>query len=245
MVKILDNAALEKILAESTSAYFFQKVKEKETREGYKSFYEKDGSVIVTFKTGMAQIEPGEKDLIEQPWIPKLKDNDGNPILDTFGANKGNPRKAWDKFEAKAIINGTETVYGFGGKNGILLKGFVAEMMKNKIKNPELPSTKWKIKCIPSGRFNTWDIEFLGKGEVPKVKPKKIEVSSNYDKVVKAVSEIKEGNASRVLAGIGKVELAGAIAYKSKLSEKEVEKVFPQLEENGVINITGDKVYIQ
>jgi len=243
-MKILTEEALNEILAESTStSYFFQKEKGKETREGFQNFYEKDGSVIVIFKTGMAQIEPEEEDQLGRIWNPRLKDDEGNPILD----RGGNPRQAWAKFEAKAEIKGTETIYGFGGKSGILLKGFVSEMKKNEIKNPELPGTKWKIKCVGGAKYNTWDIEFLGKEEVPKekVESKKAEEPNNYDRIKDTIIGIKEDNLARTLAGLGKEELIGAVAYKSKLSEKEVEKVFPQLEENGVVKMTGDKVYIQ
>ena len=252
-MKILTDDILKEILAESASAYFFQKIKEKETRDGFQSFYEDDGSVIVTFTTGMAQVEPEEIDLSGRSWNPRLKDKDGNPILDTFGANKGNPRKAWDKFEAKAIINETETVYGFGGKNGILIKGFVAEMTKNKIMNSQLPGTKWKIKCnLPAGnnKFNTWSIEFLGKGEIPKEKPKKNENNDSkpdngYNKLTNALIEVRDDNSGRALAGFIKVDLIEALVFKTELNAKIIEKYFVQLEEDEIIRVDGEKVFIQ
>ena len=237
---------LTEILAEgSSTAYFFQKVKEKETREEFKPFYEKDGSVIVVFKGGIAKIEPEDEDLFGRVWKPKLKDEEGNPILNKFGPEKGNPREPWDKFEAKAEINGKETIYGFGGKNSVLIKGFISEMKANNISVADMPETKWKIKCVVDGGFNKWDISYLGKGEIKKESPKDTQPPNEYDKIADAIRGVRDDNMGRALAGLDKNDLIEALVYKTELNVKVIEKHIPQLEKDEVVRLDGDKVFIQ
>lgn len=245
MAKVLDDKMLEEILAEgSSTAYFFQKAKEKEERPEFKSFYEADGSVIVVFKTGIAKVVPEDEDLFGRVWKPRLKDEHGEPIIDKFGTNKGNPREPWDKFEAKAEVNGAETIYGFGGKNSILIRGFISELKTNELSITDMPGTKWRIKCVPDGRFNKWNIEYLDKAEPTPVESK-AEPSGEYDQIADAVRGVRDDNRGMALAGIPTKDLLDALEYKAKLSAKVIEKYIPQLEKDEVIRIDGDKAFIQ
>ena len=245
MAKILDESMLKSVIDEmSSSAYFFQREKEKEIQADKKALYDDEGNVVVIFTTGIASVEPNEEDLLGRIWKPRLKDKEGNPILDA----QGRKREPWAKYEAKAVIKGKELIYGFGGKNGVLFRGFCSEMGKNGIKNTELPNTKWKIKCINMAKWK-WDISFLGKEEakLPKKtngngKPEEVPI---VDKVIGAIADIKRTNAGRVLAGLSKTELIEAIGFKVSLDEKKILSVWQELVEKKVILEDGNKVYIQ
>lgn len=246
MAKILDDKALKEILDEVASPlYFFQKEKEKERPE-FLGMYEDDGSIMATFLTGIAKVEPGEKDLVNRDWHPPLKDKDGNPILD----RQGNPREAWDKFEVKCKIKDKEIVYGLGGKNGVLFRGIVSEMKNNSLSNDDIPNTKWRIKCVDSSRYK-WDIEYLGKENetlkkepIKETKEEKSD-SEEYDRVVKEIIDIKDKNKARVLAGLDTDELVEAASFKAHVDDKLITSWLPKLEEDGVIKIAGNKIYIQ
>lgn len=242
MAKILDDKALDEILNEvANPLYFFQKAKE--DREDFKKFYEKDGSVVVTFLTGIAHIEPNEEDLAGKIWIPRLKDDDNNPILD----RSGNPRQPWDKFEAKSLIRGNEIIYGFGGKNGVQFTGFIKELKKNDILNKDLSGTKWKFRCTKAGKFNKWDIEYLGTEDIEKLIPKETPKpeSSVYDKVINGIEQMKNNSKPMILKGLSEEDLVSTVSYLGKIDEKEVTKLIPELEKNEVIKITNGKIYVQ
>lgn len=243
MAKFLDGNELDEILSEANSPlYFFQKDLNKEAREDFKQFYEKDGSVIVTFTTGIAIIQPNELDLAERNWIPRLKDKDGNPILD----RSGNPREAWDKFEAKCKINDSELIYGFGGRSGLLLSAMGKEMKSNNLTNKTLPGTKWKIKCIEAGRFNRWELEYLGKGDVSVKKEKKSNGNDSYEKLLKAVDTMKKNSRTIILKGLDEDEFIEAASFMAHISDKDVKKLIPDLQKNEIININEEgRIFIQ
>ena len=249
MVKILNDDALEKVLAEASSPmYFFQRALKDEKNTDFKRFYDEDGSVTVTFLSPIGKIEPDDEDYAGRIWIPKLKDKDGNPITD----RSGKPREPWDKYEAKSIMKDNEIIYGFGGANSLLFRAFRDSMKDNKILNQNLAGTKWKIICNPptgrDERFPTWDVEYLGTEEIKEEKesPKEVaKTDEDYDKIKDAVLEMKEKNKGMILAGVDEVDLIEAVNFISKIDKKEIKKVIPELEKNDVIKKSGNKIYIQ
>jgi len=241
MAKFLNPEDLNKILKEKRKPqYFFQRTR-KTDREEFADFYENDDSVIITFTTNIAEIEPNKEDLIGRIWEPNLKDKDGNPKIDKF---TGKVMEAWSKFEAKCVINDTEIVYGFGSDWASLLRGVANEMLKNDIK--DLTGTRWKIRCIDINKYN-WDIEYIGKGDKPAPKPTKEDKKddSTYDKAVEAIKRMAQRNKAKILAGLDEDEFAPAIGLMIEVDPKEIQKMIPQLIENDVISVEEDKIYIQ
>jgi hypothetical protein len=241
-MKILDDAMLREVMAElSTSVYFYQKEKAK-AREEEKELYEEDGSVITIFTSGISQVEPGEEDILGKIWNPPIKDKDGNPKLD----KNGNPKKAWDKFEVKAIIKGKEKVYGLGSNYTAQFRGVYMEMMKNNLKSIDLPGTKWKMKCL--GEYK-WDITYLGKVEIPKKtngtkKIKEDPVIPIKDQVMKGITMVNEkAPLSQKLAGIGKKDLIDAIAFFTEVDEKKINSVWQEVLASGVIKEENGKIF--
>jgi len=247
MAKILTDELLKTVLEElGGSATFYQKEKAK-ARDEEKPLYEADGSILSTFTSGIGQIEPGEEDLLGKIWNPPLKDKDGNPLLD----KDGKPKRAWNKFEVKAIIKGHEKLYGLGGSNSGQLRGVLMEMVKNNIKSEELPGTQWKIKSLGSYK---WDVTYLGKVELPKEtkKPngnaKKADGVSTKEneriKILQAVNEVKEKSPfSQKLAGIGKADFINAVGFFSGLDEKKVVAIWQEVLGAGIIKEVDGKVF--
>lgn len=247
MAKILNDLGLKQVLEElGGSATFYQKEKAK-ARDEEKPLYEEDGSILSTFTSGIGQIEPGEEDLLGKIWNPPIKDKDGNPLLD----KSGKPKRAWDKFEVKAIIKGQEKLYGLGGNNSGQLRGVLTEMVKNNIKSDELPGTQWKIKSLGSYK---WDVTYLGKVELPKEakktneetkKPNGVSVKENERiKVLQAVNQVKEKSPfSQKLAGIGKADFINAVAFFSELDEKKVVSVWQEVLGEEIIKEVDGKVF--
>jgi len=241
IAKILTDVELDKILVEtSASIYFFQREKQNNRAE-FKPLYEEDGSVIVTFLSGIAKVEPDEEDLTGKMWNPRLKDKDGKP------------REAWDKYEAKCRIKDRELIYGFGGKNGALFREFRGVMMDNKIMNKDLPSTRWKITCVDFGRYQ-WNVEFLDsvgdkiatdKETVDEISEEKKPKDDEYSRVVDGVTEVKEKNKGRVLAGLSEDELIDAVGFISGVDRDKVKGYLSKLAEDKIISISEDKIYIQ
>ena len=251
---------MEEILSKTTNDYFFQKER-KDDREDRQHLYEKDGSVIVEFTTGIAQIKPDEEDLIGKIWIPPTKDKDGNPIIDR---KTGKVRDAWDKYEAKCKIKNTDLIYGFGGKRGALFRNFIGALKSNELSNSQLPGTRWRIKCNNMKKYD-WTVEFLdGKSDEQKAKeiigdisksqprrqpPQKPEPEpqeDDYQRVVTAIQNIRDtAHKPMILSGLGEQELLEAVAYKTKLDQKKVKGYMKQLETDGVVKIVSDKIYIQ
>ena len=241
MAKVLNDEMLKQILEElAGSAYFYQKEKGK-ARDEEKHLYEEDGSIIATFTSGIAQVEPGEEDLLGKIWNPPLKDKDGNPYL----TKAGTPRKAWDKFEVKAIVGGKEVIYGLGGNNSGSLRGVLMEMTKNSLKSIDLPGTKWKLKFL--GNFK-WDVAYLGKVELPKetkkANGKKVEAVPVKDKIMQAVLTVKEKSPfSQKLSGIGKGDFINAVAFFAEVDEKKVNTIWQEVLNAGIIREEGDKIF--
>ena len=238
-MKYLTEEDLKAVVEEASSGiYVYQKEKEKELKER-QYLYEEDGSMVVHVLSPIAQVQPGEEDIIGRKWRPKLTDKDGNPILSKFN---GQPLKAWEKYEVKALIKGKELVYGLGGKNTVLFRAFCTEMLKNDIKSNDLTGTKWKIKCIDMKKY-TWSVDFLGKFDLPKSNGNGKVKDTNLQKVKEALDGIKKDNFARILAGIGKEDLIGAIGFKTQLKEKEVLVVWKQLVDEGILKEDSGKVF--
>ena len=100
MAKTLEPNMFDKILSSGPTQYFFHR--------------EEDGEVELIFTSPISVTEPGEEDLVGRVWNPPITDAQGNPLIEQFGANKGNPRQPWAKVEAKCLINGVEKIYAFG-----------------------------------------------------------------------------------------------------------------------------------
>ena len=237
-MKILDDQMLKEVLADlAGSAYFYQKEKGK-AREEEKPLYEEDGSVITTFTSGIVQVEPGEEDILGKIWNPPLKDKDGNPYL----TKAGQPRKAWDKFEVKALVKGKEVVYGLGGNNSGSLRGVLMEMTKNSLKSIDLPGTKWKLKFL--GNFK-WDVTYLGKVELPKkTNGKKVDEVPIKDKVMQGIVKVKENAPlNRMLAGIDKNEFINSVDFFAEVGEKKINGIWKEILEAGVIKEENGKIF--
>jgi len=138
------NDMLNNILKEAGGQYFFHK--------------EDVGRIEIEFESSIEKFEPGDEDFAGRTWNPPVTDAQGNPLLDF----SGNPREPWAKFEAKAIINGAEKYYSFGGARSKQLTSFAEKMRAEGIDNKDLPGTKWSIDRI--GRWD-WDVKYLGKGD--------------------------------------------------------------------------------
>jgi len=239
MAKVLDDSALKQILEElGSSVYFYQKEKEK-ARDSEKELYEPDGSVIVTFISGVVQVEPGKEDSLGKIWNPPIKDKDGNPELD----KSGRPKKAWSKFEIKSLIKGKEKIYGLGSDFGAQLRGVISEMTKNGLKSAELPGTQWKFKSL--GNYK-WDVEYVGKVELPKEtngkKPNSKE--SNLDAVKKGILSVKEkASLTQKLAGLEKNDFINAVGFFAEVEDKKIHSIWKEILELGIIKEENGKIF--
>ena len=241
MVKYLNSEMLKTIVDEANSGiYIYQKEKEKDMKER-QWMYETDGSMLVTFLTGIAEVKPGEPDILNREWHPKIKDKDGNPLI---SEKDGKPKKAWTKYEAKVLVKGKEKVYGLGGEKSVQLQAIVSEMVKHEIDNEKLSGTKWKIKCIDAKKF-LWDVEYLETVDLKENATNeggkaKVDV---YQSVKEAVIGVKKDNQARALIGIEKDMVVNAVAFKTNLSEKQVGSVWQKLIDEHVIREENGKVF--
>ena len=66
-----------------------------------------------------------------------------------------------------------------------------------------------------------------------------------YEKAVVSIKDMAEKNKGKILAGLTTDEFTQAIGFMVETDPKDIQKMIPELEKNGVININGDKIYIQ
>jgi hypothetical protein len=178
-MKELTDDMLDEVLADSPGQYFFHR--------------DDTGKIELVFETGIVKVEPGEEDLVDRVWNPRLTDADGNPLLDF----QGNPRQPWTKFEAKGTVDGLPVVHSFGGQRGSLLREFIKAMKKQGLSNKDLPGTKWTIEKI--GQWD-WDIHYVGKGEIPSSTPTEETKPDNKIENIKKALSIKKDQVSGPLA---------------------------------------------
>lgn len=216
MVKIATDDMFDAILADSPSQYFFHKPD--------------TGKIEIVFETGIVKVEPGDEDLADRVWSPKLTDANGNPLLDF----SGNPRQPWTKFEAKALIDGSPAIHSFGGERGSLLREFIKAMKKEGVSNSELPGTKWTIEKI--GQWD-WDIHYLGKGDAKSPSPTNVEkVDDRFENIKKALLTKKDLSSG----SLNKDELVTYLSFATQEKPDAIEQIWNKLIEKNVIKINPD-----
>jgi len=218
-MKELTDDMFDDILADSPSQYFFHKPD--------------TGKIELVFETGIVKVEPGDEDLADRVWNPKLTDANGNPLLDF----NGNPREPWTKFEAKGKINGSPAIHSFGGQKGSLLREFIKAMKAKGLNNSDLPGTKWSIEKI--GKWD-WDIHYLGKEDTtsstPSTKTEK-PTDNKYDNIKKALA-IKKDQTSGPL---NKNDLLAYIAFIVQGKVEDVtENIWPDLLKLNIVKENAD-----
>ena len=230
MAKI-DSEMFGEIIKSCSSDYFFYK--------------EDSGEIIVVFKSDIQVFRPGDEDFVGRIWSPKTMDANGNPLLD----NKGNPRQPWDKYEAKATINGIEQILSMGGLKSPLFNNFVRTMKQQGIENDDLPGTKWSINKVGAG-YNDWDIQYLGREEIEESpsssndnnKKEKIETNVDIDDKVKDAIRAKKDQVSN---GISKADLISFLKFITNKSDDEVNSDFNVLMTSGMIYEKDNLIYIR
>jgi len=229
MAKIINDELFDEILSEGPTSYF--------------RHTEDKGEVEIVFKSGIAKVEPGEEDLEGREWNPPIVDKvTGQPYLDF----KGNPREPWAKFEARALIDGIESIYPFNGRNSSVLRAMLGAMRANKFGNSDLPGTKWSINRL--GKWD-WKIEFLGHDDEDtssssSPKPETVEVKEN-DKIKEALTDYKLDKPEKVKEGIPKNSLIHMLCFELDMTPVEVEDELKKLDKSGFLSMTDNKVVIK
>jgi hypothetical protein len=231
-MKEVTDELFDKILSESQSQYFFHR--------------DDTGKIELVFETGVMRIEPGDTDLADREWNPKLTDADGNPRLD----RQGNVMQPWTTFQAKVKIisardptNIGPKVYSFGGERSPQLREFIKVLKVEELSNKTLPGTKWTLEKV--GQWD-WSIQYLGKEEVetsstPSSKPKEEDDGIDYTKVQTALSTKKDQGG---IEGIPKNDMIVFLSFVLNKKSEEVKVIIPKLVSKKLIKEENDKYYI-
>jgi len=225
MAKVIDASMFDDILASGPRDWISQK--------------EEDGEIRVVFTTPIAVIEPGDTDLSEREWNPPTEDANGNPYIEKFGPNKGNPVIPWAKVEAQCTVNGLPKTYSFGRKSGSCLRSIIAVMREHNIDNEDLPGTKWSITRV--GSYD-WKVEYLGREETSSQSssPKNDE---DVNKITEVLKELKSKN-SELSKGVSKEQIVQTVNLLAGISEETINKKWNTLLDKKIIEKVGDKIKV-
>ncbi len=225
MAKVISEDEFGSILSEATSKYIFHR--------------EEMGEIKLVFTSPIQITNPGDEDLVGRLWSPPVEDADGNPILEKFGPNKGNPRQPWSKVEAECTISGAPHIYSFGGKSSSSLRNMIQKMNENGIKNEDLPGTKWSI-----NRTGPWDwtIEYLGKVETEKSASPTPQAKPDLGKIKEAISDLSKNPEWK--AGKEMNTFIQTLVFMTGSKPSEIKEMMADLVGEGVIVEAGGKVKI-
>jgi len=171
-----------------------------------------DGKKTVEFETNIYKVEKGDVDFLGNVW-----NND------------------WDKYEAKAKVDGEPKVYSFGSRRNPFLREFLKTLKQHNLTPNSISGTKWEIEFLDNFRYN---IKYLGgaSGEsAPQI---------DLDKVIDALKKFKELTPELVNDGINPNDLKKVISIRASIRADLVDAILPELEKKGIIKIEGGKVFI-
>ena len=235
----------------------------KKSATKYLSYREEHRRLELLMLSPIEVIAPGEIGLDEQEWKPMLEDKDGNPIIQKFGPNAGEPMEPWSKVEVKVKVTACEgdkslvddvekylRLSGFGKTETHFLKCFLQAMKKEEIDNDDLPGTKWSIYGEKEGNFWRYVIEYVGDEEVSdtptnpikKAQQKKPKAPSNLPKEIVDALAVKKDQSGGTST---KTDILSILSFATQKKPSEVETEYWQtLVDEGLVKEDGDKVTI-
>jgi len=201
---------------------------------------EEEGCVEVVFTTCIAEVNPGDTDLLDRVWDPPTHDANGMPLLDL----NGNKKEPWSKYEAKCLIKGVPHLYSFSGG---LLKRMGVAFKQNDISNKDLPGTKWAIERIGSGKSTRWTVNYIGKEDVADTQndpvQEKAKESAPSDSSVKSLLlNYKGKNPDKAKEGISKNSIIQYIVFETELKPTEAEEELEKLIKDGFAKEDSGKI---
>jgi len=202
---------------------------------------EGEPEIVVVFQSSISITNPGDEDVLGKIWDPPTEDANGNPIIDKFGPNKGNPMQPWAKVEAQVTKGGSPSVLTFGRKNGAFLREFGIKMNEEDITNQDLKGTKWSIQR--TGRYN-WSIEYLGREESDSSTPKE-EKKENKDleSIKSSLVSLKSGNPD-VAKGVDKNQLMQNLVFITGLKPDAIKSNWDKLIKEKIIEEKDNTVKV-
>ena len=169
-----------------------------------------DGKVIVEFETNIYKVEKGDVDFLGNTW-----------------------NHDWDKYEAKAKVNGEPKVYSFGSRRNPFLREFLNTLKMYNLTPNTLSGTKWEIEFLDNFKYN---IKLLNSEEAtPNV---------DVEKVIDAIKKFKELTPELVSGGMNLNDLKKVVSIRASIKADAVDGLLPELQKRGIIKIEGDKVFI-
>ena len=223
----------------------------KKSATRYLSYKEELGRLELQMLSNIEVVQPGETGLDGQEWNPPVEDRDGNPIMQQFGPNKGEPMEPWPKVEVKCKVlscsgdksleDGAEKYFRIGGINSGLLKTFVKVIKNEGLEPKDFVGTKWSVY---GEKENYWkyQVEYLGKGDIkeePKAESKK---QSNIDQtILDAIAFEKDQSKGE----IPKTDFIARLAFVTKKKAKDIEGMWDDLISNNLIEDKNGKVKIK
>jgi len=202
---------------------------------------EEEGLVQIVFTTGIAEVKPGDTDLLDRVWEPPTHDANGMPLLDL----NGNKKEPWSKYEAKCLIKGVPHLYSFSA--GLLRQMGIA-FKQNDLSNANLPGTKWNIERIGSGKSTRWTVKYVGKEDVADVQEdpvqEKAKESDTSDSNVQTLLEkYKKEYPNKAKEGISKNSIIQYIVFETELKPTEAEEELTKLVTSGFAKEDSGKIY--
>ena len=225
MAKIIDEAMFDDMLSSGPRDWFAQK--------------EEDGEVRIVFTTPIAVVNPGDTDLSEREWNPPVADANGEPYLEKYGPNKGNPVIPWTKVEAQCTIKGIPKTYSFGRQTGSCLRHIMNAMRENDIKNDKLPGTKWSV--TRSGSYD-WKVEYLGREEIESSPSK--EDPELIGKIKQTLNDVKSKNKEISTTGVSKEQIIQTVNLLAGIPEEDIKDQWHNLMAQKLLERKGDMVII-
>lgn len=230
----------------------FEEILEKSS-SNYLSYREDTGRLEMQILSKIEVVQPGEVGLDGNEWNPPVEDRDGNPLIQKFGPNKGEPVEPWPKVEVKVDVLSCEgdkamsgeKIFRLGGINSGLTKNFIRSMKANEITQDDIVGTKWSV----YGEKQQWwsyQIDYLGEGDVKDTssnKPIKKEdkKDSKIDSKIIDALKVKKDTTS---GEIPKTDILAVLSFATQKKTSEIEDMWQDLINAKLIKDNNGKVTI-
>ena len=169
-----------------------------------------DGKVVVEFESNIYKVEKGDIDFLGNVW-----------------------NHDWDKYEAKAKVNGEPKVYSFGSRRNPFLREFLNTLKMYNLTPNTISGTKWEIQFLDNFKYNIRPLN--GDAVQPQI---------DMDKVIDAIKKFKQLTPELASGGMDIADLKKVISIRAGIKADSVDGILPELEKRGVIKIEGNKVFI-
>jgi len=181
-----------------------------------------DGKLSVTFDSELVVIDGGEEDL-----LGRMRDSDKKPLA-----------------QAKVFIKGEPKLYVMGNPEFSFTRQLINVCLQNSLKPEDLPGKVFEIT-----RTGDWtqEIEYIGEDDgTGKVESKGIEISENTKQdIMDVIKEIKISSPDILKGGVKKPDFLKLVNIRGKVKTTDVERLLPELEKEGILEVKDDRVNVK